>query len=403
MRKSDFQNKSRFNLNRFLDTDTETRFQISRLEDKRISLKRGIEVFILLSIVLQVAFLSSVHKLPVFLIMVHLWLYLSCGNKRRELMDLFNCCSLMVAFLSIIYIAAISSSGLINTVLAPVILAGYSFFKIRTIYAGITGLLSIAGYAAFFWVFSIIEVNEMVENIAFLCSVNALGLAIGYYMEYQSRLLFVKSSELEHAVTQIEKHQLEDDEELVRVNKSLALEILAHTEAEAQLKESEEKYKNLVNSLPEGIFIIQNSRIVFVNPSILEITGFEQEQLINADKRKLLDSDFDEDRIVPGIIFSSLFKRKDGHEVHIEQSYVEIVYNAGPALLFAMRDITEQVNARQDKDLLEKELYKAKKMEALGLLAGGVAHDLNNILSGIVSTPELLLMDLPEDSQLSSS
>ena len=48
----------------------------------------------------------------------------------------------------------------------------------------------------------------------------------------------------------------------------------------------------------------------------------------------------------------------------------------------------------------EKRLARAKKMEALGTLAGGVAHDLNNVLSGIVSYPDLLLLDIPEDSPL---
>jgi signal transduction histidine kinase len=51
---------------------------------------------------------------------------------------------------------------------------------------------------------------------------------------------------------------------------------------------------------------------------------------------------------------------------------------------------------------METKLRHAQKMEAIGTLAGGVAHDLNNILSGIVSYPELLLLDLPGDSPMRS-
>lgn len=63
-------------------------------------------------------------------------------------------------------------------------------------------------------------------------------------------------------------------------------------------------------------------------------------------------------------------------------------------------DITTQKQAEEEKLAMELQLQRAQKMEAIGLLAGSVAHDLNNILSAIVGYPELLLLDLPQDSEL---
>ena len=63
-------------------------------------------------------------------------------------------------------------------------------------------------------------------------------------------------------------------------------------------------------------------------------------------------------------------------------------------------DVTQQEMTRKEKEELQQKLARSQKMESLGLLAGGVAHDLNNVLTGFVSYPELLLMDLPEDSPL---
>ena len=70
-----------------------------------------------------------------------------------------------------------------------------------------------------------------------------------------------------------------------------------------------------------------------------------------------------------------------------------ISWESRPATLNFVRDVTSQ-------KILESKLRQAQKMEAIGTLAGGVAHDLNNILSGVVSYPELLLLDLPADSPM---
>jgi signal transduction histidine kinase/CheY-like chemotaxis protein len=67
------------------------------------------------------------------------------------------------------------------------------------------------------------------------------------------------------------------------------------------------------------------------------------------------------------------------------------------------KEILEHQIAQKEKEELEHRLHRAEKMEAIGTLAGGVAHDLNNILSGIVSYPGLLLMQLPADSPFRKS
>jgi len=68
--------------------------------------------------------------------------------------------------------------------------------------------------------------------------------------------------------------------------------------------------------------------------------------------------------------------------------------------VLSFRDITTRVHAQQQKKKLQERLDKAERMEALGILAGGVAHDLNNMLGPLVGYPELILMKMPQDSPL---
>ena len=95
------------------------------------------------------------------------------------------------------------------------------------------------------------------------------------------------------------------------------------------------------------------------------------------------------------------FRNRDGQIILVRVS-VRVFQDErkGPIYEGVMADITEQKKTEQALRDSEEKLARLKKMESLGLLAGGVAHDLNNILSGIIAYPELLLMDLPQDSRL---
>ncbi|PLX49880.1 MAG: hypothetical protein C0613_05870 [Desulfobulbaceae bacterium] len=87
---------------------------------------------------------------------------------------------------------------------------------------------------------------------------------------------------------------------------------------------------------------------------------------------------------------------KDGSVKEVEFAYTLL----DDRMVITLNDKTEQRRVEQEKKELRERRTKARKMEALGMLAGGVAHDLNNILSGVVSYPDLLLLQLPEESEV---
>ena len=106
------------------------------------------------------------------------------------------------------------------------------------------------------------------------------------------------------------------------------------------------------------------------------------------------------ERIKKGFeVFSHFFNKAAAHSILIEPSqltFTEFKSLAGSA----NRMITDLKGIEEEKLQLQEKLSRSKKMEALGLLTGGVAHDLNNILSGMVSYPDLILRDLDQDDKI---
>ncbi|MCX8045092.1 MAG: ATP-binding protein, partial [Desulfobacterota bacterium] len=183
---------------------------------------------------------------------------------------------------------------------------------------------------------------------------------------------------------------------------------------EEQLRETYNFLENIFNISPDGIIITKNDHVItMANEAITSILGYEMHELIG---KKLSDFPAIDDAqhalgtscmnrlIEHGSIqnVEHIFPHKNGTLVNIELSGAGLKDPQGnySGFIFHIRDITQRKKTEEEKQRLEAQLSRAEKMETVGLLAGGVAHDLNNMLGAIIGYPDLLLDDLPSDSPL---
>lgn len=168
---------------------------------------------------------------------------------------------------------------------------------------------------------------------------------------------------------------------------------------EETLRESEAKYSALVENSRDGIVILQDGVVKFVNAASLEIVGYTPEELLGIDFLKMVTPEDREtvmkryaDRIsgkeVPSIYEIALI-RKDGITVPVEVNATFINYEDRPADLVVIRDITERKR-------MQEQLVRQEKLAVLGELAGGVSHELRNPLGAVKQAAYFLNMALEE-------
>jgi len=179
------------------------------------------------------------------------------------------------------------------------------------------------------------------------------------------------------------------------------------------VSESEKKYRRIFENIPDVYFETNlEAKVLEVSPSIEKITFYTQDEIKGQSIFKIYNDLKQREEIIHRLITNGTVKNheidfidKDG-KVSCCSINAELVKddNGSPErVMGVLRDISEQKAVEKEQKELEERLSRSQKMEALGLLAGGVAHDLNNILSGIVTYPELLAMDLAADDPLRKS
>ncbi len=179
---------------------------------------------------------------------------------------------------------------------------------------------------------------------------------------------------------------------------------VAAEKAQKTLEESEKTMKTILAASPVGITLVKSRTIFWANDTLEQMMGFASGQMSGLDVARIYPQ---MDRMeglehlahVVGQPFIDLpdsrLARNDGtlFPCHLKIRPITPKDKEAGSIVVVM-DTTAQKAAEREKAALLKKIQRAEKMEAVGTMAGGVAHDLNNILSGILSYPDVLLMKI---------
>ncbi len=171
--------------------------------------------------------------------------------------------------------------------------------------------------------------------------------------------------------------------------------------AEAQLRESESRFRQFVESAPDGVFVQTGGCFGYVNQKTIELLGAESaDQLLGSSVPQFFTEDcrakvierirtLNETR-QPVPLTEEAILRMDGGRVEVEVSAVPIRHEGQDGALVFMRDITARRILENEKTQMEAQLRQKQRLESIGLLAGGVAHEINNPLNGIINYAQLI-------------
>jgi len=176
--------------------------------------------------------------------------------------------------------------------------------------------------------------------------------------------------------------------ENIRLFERAQQEIAQRKAAQEEIRRSEERFRTLFEATLEGIAIVRNGVILEVNHALLGILGTTPEEVIG---RRLAEVVEETGADLDHVPRESVARRRDGTFVDIETAGKKYVFQGEDVTVVAIRDIAERKRNEAENKMLQRQLLHSQKMEAIGRLSAGVAHDFNNCLLAIFGYSDLLL------------
>ncbi len=188
-------------------------------------------------------------------------------------------------------------------------------------------------------------------------------------------------------------------------------DITERLESQRALRESEERFRSVVESAPDAIFIQTGGCFAYLNRSAISLFGASKAEeilgrrivdLIHPDYRDLVAERIRQlNKSQQGVpILEERILRLDGNEVYVEVSAVPFTFAGQQGALVFLRDIDRRKKAEEERAGLEHQLFQSQKIESIGRLAGGIAHDLNNLLTPVLGYSEMLSHAFQETDKL---
>jgi PAS domain S-box-containing protein len=191
----------------------------------------------------------------------------------------------------------------------------------------------------------------------------------------------------------------------------VSVNVNERSNAESEIRTSETRYRRLFESAKDGFLIIDavTGKVIDVNSSLLVLLGFAREELLDKDISEIRSF---KNTAIPRDVFKELQSKDyvyfddlpletcDGRLIRVE--FVGNVCLVGHSKLIQcnFRDISERKRNKEEHRKFEEQLQMSQRMEAIGSLAGGVAHDFNNLISVILSYTDFAMQDLQERDPL---